>query len=408
MGFEVRPCYEDEIERFLEICEASFGKGLPEEDTRRLKHLLEPERTLAAFDESDIVGTNAAYRVNLTIPGGELPAAGVTMVGVLPSHRRRGILTALVREQLDTMRDWGEPLAVLWASEGAIYQRFGYGMAAPEAGIDLERDLARFLTPSDSIGRMVLITEEEALKVLPAVYDRVRTATPGMLSRSQEWWEHHRLSDPKSDREGAGPMFRALLEIDGEPTGYVLYRISPSWGKDGIHKGAAEVIEAIAPGPAETRELWRFILGIDLVARIQCAHLQVDHPLRWWLVEPRRLRLNVRDGLWLRVVDLEQALEARTYAQRGRVVFELSDPICKQNDGVWALEASPEGGTVSRTNEEPELGLGASELGAVYLGGTRLAELAGAARVRELAPGAVARFDSLFATPRMPWCPEIF
>ena len=215
MSIEVRACTANELNRFLDTCQRSFHQHLREIEAVRDSKLLRPERALAAFDGEDMVGTAGAYEFSLSIPGGEVPAAGVTMVGVLPSHRRKGIMRGLMRFQLDDARERNEPIAILLASEDAIYQRFGYGLGADQGHIEVERDQTSWLEDPGPEGKTRLVSLEEAIKYVPAIYDRVREQTPGMFARSTDWWEHHRLTDDEEVRRGTGPMFCVVLEIDG-------------------------------------------------------------------------------------------------------------------------------------------------------------------------------------------------
>jgi predicted acetyltransferase len=299
-------------------------------------------------------------------------------------------------------------VAALWASEAPIYQRFGYGLATRQCSIDVDREHARFRDASPRAGRVRLLSREEAIKALPPVYDRMRPQIPGMMSRSPEWWEHHRLADSESHRHGGSPLFAAVVEIDGSAEGYGLYRVHPSWGDDGLPNGWVNVREALATSPAATRELWRFLFGIDLMTRIKAWPLAADHPLQLMLEDMDRLRLRVGDGLWVRIVDVAPALSARAYGGNHGIVFALSDSFCPWNEGRWRLDAG--GGTVrvERSSEAAELALDACDLGALYLSGATWGELARAGRVQELASGALGRADSLFAGDRAPWCAEIF
>lgn len=408
MNLEIRPCRPDEIKHFLVTCEAAFGIDIRDEHIERLSALLEPERTLAAYEDGAMVATTGAYRFVFSVPGGELPAAGVTLTGVLPSHRRRGVLTALMRRQLDDVRAWNEPIAVLWASEGTIYQRFGYGMATQQAAIDIERHHVRFRDPTPPQARATFLTEEEAATKIASVYEEIRKKTPGMFARSEVWWRNHRLADPEEDREGAGPLFRVLFEQEGRPSGYALYRVRNTWGEDGLPSGDIEVVEAMATDGPATREVWMYLFGVDLVARLKSYFLPADHPLKWMLAEPRRLRANVRDAVWVRVIDVPGALAGRSYLHDGSIVFDFRDDFCSWNAGVWRLDVAEGRGHAERTEEEPQARFGAEELGAVYLGGATFAELARAGRVEELKPGGLRILDSLFAADVVPWCPEIF
>jgi predicted acetyltransferase len=401
VSIEIRTCAPEEAVLFGQTISSAFGYELEPGEIERYNRAAEadPSRDLAAFDDGAMVGTTTAYSFRLTIPGGELPAAGVTAVGVLPSHRRRGILTAMMRRQLDDVHERGEPLAALWSSEGAIYGRFGYGLAAGNAVIDVAREWTRFRDPTPASSRVRLLTHEEAVVELPPIYDRVCAVTPGFHARSPQYWDAISLADLQHLRRGGGPMFRAVVELDGSGEAYALYR---------IHEGDAgtrlQVIEEVSTSGLATKEIWRFLFGVDLVARIRARALPVDHPLFLLVVEPRRLGFQLEDGLWVRLVDVGTALSARAYAGAERLVFELGDSFCAWNEGVWALE----GGQAKPTDAAPDLRLDVSDLASAYLGGFSFAELARAGRVEERADGALARADELFRTPRAPWCPQTF
>ena len=224
-----------------------------------------------------------------------------------------------------------------------------------------------------------------------------------MFARSRDWWELRRLSDPPEWRSGGGPKRLVVVELDGRPDAYAIYRMQPSW-EAGVSTGKLQVAEAVGATPEGTRELWRYLLEMDWTATISASLLPVDHPLFLLLAEPRRMRFRVGDALWVRLVDVGAALSARTYRGEDAVVFEVRDDFCSWNAGRWKLE----GGRAAPTDEEPDLALDVSALGSVYLGGFTFAQLARAFRVDELRDGAVARADTLFATDRAPWCPEIF
>jgi len=406
MDVEIRQVREQEFELFGQTVAAAHGGELTAEFLERIRPVVDTSRSHCALEGGRMVGTAEALRFSLTVPGGEVPAAGVTSVGVLPSHRRRGILTGLMRRQLGDVHGWGEPVAVLWSSEGSIYHRFGYGLASRNARIDAERDRSAFRHPSPPAGRVRLVSREEALEALPGIYDRVRAEMPGFFSRSRVWWEAITLADDQRDRGSAGPLFRAVLELEGRPEAYALYRVERDW-QLGVSASRLHVQEEVSASPLATREIWRFLFGVDLVERVQARRLPADHPLFLLVAEPARLRLSQGDGLWLRVVDVAAALATRSYAAEGSLAFELADPFCPWNEGRWLLEASPGGAAVRRVEADPDLRLEAADLAAVYLGGFGFADLARAGRIEERAPGAIARADALFRTDRAPWCPEL-
>lgn len=406
MDIRLRAMEPGEARRFLEVTEASFGAGLPDDVFEDLRHVVETDRSLAAFDGEAMVGTASAYSLSLTVPGGEAACAGVTMVGVVPTHRRRGVLTALMTRQLREIAERGEPLAALWASEDAIYGRFGYGPASLQALIDIPRAHTRFLDESPIAGTLRLVDQDEALETFPAVYDRVRQERPGTFRRSEKWWRHRILRNPTSDEHG--PFFRALLEHDGEPAAYAVYQVYQQW-EQGISRGYVHLREVMASTPGGHRDIWKFLFGIDLVESVKSTgfFLPSDHPLLLLLSEPRYLGFQSSNGLWLRLVDVGAALEARGYEGAGAVTIEVHDPLLEANSGTWRLEVADGRGHAEKTKGGGDIRLGIAELGTVYLGQFSFVQMLAAGRI-EATPEAAARADDLWRTRVAPWCPEIF
>jgi len=380
-----------------------FG-GWPadEEATERFTRNLPLDRLHAALDDGAIIGGAGSFPFRLSTPGGDIACAGVTVVGVLPTHRRRGVLSSLMRAQLDDVRGRGEPIAALWASEEAIYRRYGYGVAALATEMTLPRPYHLLRVPPRDDVRVRLVPLEDAAAIVPAIYERVRARTPGMLSRTETWWETRILADPPDRRENGAQKNCAILERDGEPAGYALYRVVTKW-EGPANVGHVTVMEAVAEEGVEL-DLWRFLLGVDWIASYRAPHLPVDHPLLHGLTYPRRAQLRVYDTLWVRILDVTAALAARRYGCDEPLVLELTDELFPDNAGRWRLA----GGTAERTEDEPDIALAVNELGSLYLGAFGASELARAGVVRELREGALARADRLFASPRKPWCPEIF
>jgi predicted acetyltransferase len=306
-----------------------------------------------------------------------------------------------MRAQLEDIRDRGEPLAALWASEEAIYRRFGYGLASLGCELSLQRGYQDLRVPPTPGASVRLITLEEAKELVPPVYDRIRLSTPGMYARTPTWWETRILDDPPDRREDGAAKNVAFLEVDGKPAGYALYRVISKWDA-GQNVGHVRVLEAMAE-EAEL-ELWRFLFGLDWVETFRGAHVPPDHPLLHGLTYPRRLKLRLGDQLWLRLVDVGAALAARSYVGEDTLVLDVSDDFLPENSGSWRVGS----GGVQRTEEAADLALGVEELGSIYLGGFGATELARAGLVRELTEGAAMRANALFATPRKPWTPEIF
>jgi predicted acetyltransferase len=406
MAWDVRPTTDlEEFKRAVGAIGHYVGGWPPDDEAaQRFSANLPLERMHAALDGDRIVGGAGAFPFELTVPGGIVACAGVTVVGVLPTHRRRGVLSALMRAQLEDVRKRGEPLAALWASEEVIYRRFGYGLASLSCEIAIPSGYASLREGRDDRATARLVPLDAAKDVIGPVYDRVRARTPGMFARKDTWWETRTLTDPPERRQGGGEKNALVLELAGEPRGYALYRIHSKF-ESGAAAGHVDVIEAIADGPVAMRELWRVLLDMDWKATLKGYLLPIDHPLLHQLSYPRRMQMRVGDGLWVRLVDVGTALSARGYGGDGPVVLEVADAFLPENAGHWRIAK----GKAERTDEAADLALDVGELGAAYLGGFTFGELVRAGVVQELREGGAARADALFLTETpKPWCPEIF
>jgi len=382
-----------------------FGAMPSPSDLARIQKVFDYRRTLLATEGDHTVGGCGAHAYELTIPGGAVRAAGVTIVGVQPTHRRRGILREMMRTQLDLVHEWGEPVAFLWASEETIYGRFGYGMASLAADCEIPKAYASLWGARPPRGEMRIVTEEEAYVPISSIYERIRLEYPGMFSRSENWWKYRRLKDPEHFQ--GGPLNRVVLWLDGEPQAYALYRMNQSLER-AVSKGFVQVVEAIGTSAEATREIWSFLLNIDWIGSVRASLLPVDHPLRLLIMRLRMANWRVSDALWVRLVDVEAALAARLARRAAReerpVVLEVHDPFCSWNDGRYRIGS--EG--VARTSDDADIELEVSALGSVYLGGFRFRDLLAAERIVERTSGAVAAADRHFGSDRAPWCPEIF
>jgi predicted acetyltransferase len=308
--------------------------------------------------------------------------------------------------QLSDIRDRGEPIAALWASEGSIYQRFGYGLAMVNGAFDLERDRAGFRLPVEPSGRVELRGVDSARADIERIYDVYQARTPGFYERDAEWWNVV-LSDAEFRRHGMSKRHTAVYTRDGEAMGYALYRIKGDW----LPTGPANTLfvqELIALDAAAYQQLWRYIFGVDLMHNIRSRLGPIDHPLMLMLAEPRRMQLRAGDGVWMRIVDVKGALESRGYAADGSVVLDVSDAFVPECAGRWRLTVSGGAGHAEITDDAPDIQMDISDLAAVYMGGFRFASLGRAARTVECTPGARAQADAIFATTDAPWCPEVF
>jgi predicted acetyltransferase len=395
---EVRPAAPEEVGAALAPIWNYFGSRPETEELERFATILPAERVLAGFDGDEIVGGAGAYLFDTTVPGGaQVATAGVMAVGVLPTHRRRGVLTAIMRRQLADAHERGEPIATLYAAEGGIYGRFGYGLAALAGDIELPKEHAR-PWHDEPLGQARLLDPDDRVEVLPAIYDRVQAETTGMFTRTRDWWQVRRLRT----RPGKAPANAVVIELDDGAQAYALYRHEFGM-RHLVTQTKLEVSEALGTSPQALDAVWRYLLAIDWVARIDGFWLPLDHPLFHWIREPRRMGFQVIEGIWVRLVDVEAALAARSLGE-GSVVLDVRDELCPWNQARWQVEA----GSVSSTTAAADLLLDVSALGSAYLGGFTFTGLALAGRVEELQPGAIARADAIFGTSRQPWCPELF
>ena len=400
MSVEIRTAGSDEKISALRPIWHYFGGPAGPEKEQAERMLIPDGRIHVAVDGGEIVAGAGAFEFDLTVPGGPIRAAGPTVVGVLPTHRRRGVLRDLMRAQLEDVHARGEPVAVLWASEGGIYGRFGYGLASVTGDMEIPKGHTRFAQPVDWPGSPRLVVADEALRLFPQVYDRVASETPGMLGRTPEWWEKRTLADSEWRRSGGGELVFAVLERDARPEAFAIYRLNFAYD-DGVPTGKTHVVEAMGATPAATAAVWRYLLDIDWMSRIEAELLPADHPLFLLLLEQNRMKFRTGDGLWVRLVDVGAALAARGYAEEGELVLEVEDAFCPWNDGRYRLDGT-------KTTAGPDLRLSVDALGSTYLGGFSFADLLRAGRVEEVREGAIARADALFRTDRKPWCPEIF
>lgn len=359
-----------------------------------------------------LVGNTAAIPFELTVPGGgSVAAAGVTAVGVLPTHRRRGVARALMAAQLDDVAERGEPVAILTASESQIYRRFGYGVATLAAQVRLDPRRAELLVPSRAGGSLRLADRrcDDVVALVAEAAHRVVRTRPGGLIRPRSVWEGV-LAEERSFVGGGNPHVVLHLDDDGRPDGYLLYTGAPSWDDGGIPDGKLTVGEVGGVDPEVETALVEYLLGVDLMVEVSMWR-PADDWLRYRLVGLRELRTRmVGDHLWVRLVDPPAALAARRYGGgAGRLVLEVVDGFRPAGGGRFALEVDADGaGRAERTGDPPDLVLDVADLGSAWLGGVRLVDLAAAGLVDERTPGALARADAAFRWTPTPWCTARF
>lgn len=371
--------------------------------------LAEPDRAWVVDDHGHFVGNSAIYSLDVTVPGTPgrpcptIPLAGVTAVGIHPTHRRQGFLRQLMKAMHQDARDRGEAVAGLEASESVIYGRFGYGLAAEVAEYVIDSRASAFAVPAPDLD-LELVDRQKALDVLPAIFDRQRRTRPGEVDRSPAYWSQL-LADRQHHREGLSGRFHAVCD-----EGYVLYRATRETNVFRAER-AEIVVEELRGESAEVEAaLWRFVLDLDLVGQVVVRRCPVDEPIRWRLADPRQLRTrSVEDRLYVRILDTAAALASRGYRTEGRLVLDVLPPAVAEGDvdsgpGRWVLEAGTDGASCrrARPGEQADLRLDLPALGSLFMGGFPASLLAAGGRIGELVPGGLAVADRLLGTAPAP------
>lgn len=402
MATEVRPITEGQLPELLRVDANAFGLSFPDRQLEAVRPGLEVDRSFAAFEGTRIVASASAFTLQLTVPGGEVvPIGGLSWVGVLPTHRRQGLLRQLIARHVEDCRERGELASGLGASEATIYGRFGYGIATMRARYEIERHRATFRQVVDAPGSSELLDREAAGPALRQVFDVIQPTVPGEVSRTAGLWDVY-LGDLDRQHHDDRPWFHLVHRDEaGDPDGYALYRFAKERWRDGIPDHRLDVQEIQGITPAVRFAIWRYLLDLDLVGTVRYTHAPVDDPVRWVLDDPRRLRTtSISDELWIRPLDVPALLAERRYERHGEVVLEVVDDLA---GGRFHLEVREDGVACEPSSEDPDVVLGPSELGSIFLGGVSLRDLHLAGRVDEQAGGAVDRTDALFRTRRAPF-----
>lgn len=412
---DIREVPEADIDRALELAYLVFHDR-PEKEGREKHHaLLTRCRRVGAYDGDTLVGFMAAHDFRLSVPGADLPCPGLTFVSVSPTHRRRGVLTGLMAEMLGHAARAGSPIAALWASEAAIYGRFGFGGATAGATVEIDstRPLALRIAPDRRPLR--LVDPQEALGLIGPFHEAARAGRAGRPTRSPERWTEEWLSEQDEDDEELSPPRIIVLGEPGEPiAGYVLYRTKPE-DSAGVGPGRTRtpglvrVDELEADTPAVAAALWECLAALDLTGRVRAWGRPVDDPLLHFAADRDQVRVTALfPALWLRLVDVRAALTGRSWAAPVELVLEVGDVRLPANAGRYRLKAGPGGATYESARAAADLALDVRELAACYLGGTRAAELVAAGLVAEHTPGAAAALDAALWTPRLPHTADEF
>ncbi len=408
MSIVHRPIAYEEFPEWRVLVRRAFNDHIHPDDIARLRdERAEIDRLIGVFDDKKLVGTGGADSHVMTVPGGaELPTAGVAYMSTAATHRRRGVLTGTMAKVLEQAREREEPLAALWASESAIYGRFGFGQATIAENWEIDPSKSTFAHMPQVPGRVRFVEHDEALKLMPGVWERASKLRAGFLDRSERRWKYFFFDEERVRGDWSG-MFHVVYEDAGEPQGYATYRLKQDDPElDDVQ--AMQVIECVSYTDEAHAALWRLLFDVDLVVNVEAEGQPPDDPIWWMLADPRKLQRTPADGIWVRVIDPVKALSGRTYGTEDRLVIEVADEFWPDSAGVFELEGGPDGAVCKSSTATPDISVSASELGATYLGGVRLQELARAGRVAEHTDGAVTRFDWMFVAERAPWCGHHF
>lgn len=356
----------------------------------------------------DWVSTASGRNRLLSVPGGgELACMAVSDVTVAPSYRRRGLLRAMMRHQLESAVESGLPIAALWASESSIYGRFGYGLATWSAHLAGQTGRTAFLPEVRLEGSTVEVNSDQWLTAAKPVWAVVRAAQPGMFDRAGDWWRVETW-DPEKGRDGSTPRrYVVHFDADGHVDGVGSFRVKPHWSPSGPD-GEVKIGPILATSPSAYAGLWRHQLDVDLATSFSSRGAAIDEPLLHLSADPRGIDVRPVDGLYLRILDVERALQARAYAADADLVLQVSDPLLDDIAGNYRVRTADGRAAVTRTDDAPDISLGVRELGACYLGGTSLVALQRAGRVTEHSTDAVRRASAAFGWHRVPYCPDQF
>ncbi len=389
MPIEIRKITQDDLVSASRTQAWAFHGQFDESYIPRAREWFELGDYIGAFDGSDVVGVTERFPLEMTVPGGVVTTACIGGVTVLPSHRRRGLLTEMMKRQLTAAHEDGAILSALEASEAPIYGRFGYGIAAMYDNWEIDRRRTRYRQEYKWDGSVHMVTTERAREVFPEVYWRSAGCRAGVVRPPKPWWLD--LFDEKK------PNFYVEYR-EGDVEGWAIYQIKEQ---------VVTVSMSIACTDAAHAALWNYCFGIDLVKTVKAWARPNDDPLMWMLHDARALERKPYDRTWLRLVDVSKALSSRTYAQEGEITFEVRDEFCPWNDGTYHLTGDPSGATCEPTTKSPDITLAVDDLAVPYLGGFPFTPLAHAGRVEEHTPGALSRADAMFATTLKPWSPML-
>ena len=413
MTIELQPVTDNNFVEWRKAVRHGFGQHVHPDDIARLRNdRTELDRLIAAVDTSSdrIVGTGGADSYSLTVPGGAtVPMAGVAYMTTSVTHQRQGAFSRMMAQIHETAIERGDIVSGLWASQSHLYSRFGYGLAVNSYDWEIDPSFGAFthspvVSSDESDGQVYFVDADEAAAMLPGIYDQMHKQTIGSVNRNEGRWRYE-LFDEERVRGGASGLFFAICEEAGEQTGYVAYRMRRVGDSD---MGTLEVTEQVSVTDTAHATLWRFLLNFDLVGKIVAVNRPSDDPLWWMLSDPRRLDRKSHDALWVRLLDIPKALEARTYNADGRLKIGIVSESQPASAGTYVLEIDDSKASVKKTTDKPDVIMNPADLAAIYLGGVTPGPLVEAGRIDAITTGSVAKLHGMFSTDSAPWCAHYF
>ncbi len=413
MTIELRQVTDNNFAEWRKAVRHGFGQHVHPDDIARLRNdRAELDRLVAAVDTSSdrIVGTGGADSYSLTLPGGAtVPMAGVAYMTTSVTHQRQGAFSRMMAQIHDEARERGDIVSGLWASQSHLYSRFDYGLAVNSYDWEIDPSFGAFAhSPVDaaeeSDAHVYFVDADEAAAMLPGIYDQMHQQTIGSVNRNEGRWRYE-LFDEERVRGGSSELFFAICEEACEQTGYVAYRMRRIGDSD---MGTLEVVEQVSDTPTAHATMWRFLLNFDLVGKITAVNRPSDDPLWWMLSDPRRLNRKSHDALWIRLLDIPKALEARTYNANGRLKIGLVSESQPAVAGTYVLDIDDSQASVKKTTDKPDVIMTPADLSAIYLGGMTPGPLVDAGRIDVITTGSAAKLHGMFSTDSAPWCAHYF
>jgi predicted acetyltransferase len=413
MTIELRSVTDENFVEWRKAVRQGFGIHVHPDDIARLRNdRAELDRLIAAVDTGSerIVGTGGADSYSLTVPGGAVvPMAGVAYMTTSVTHRRQGGFSGMMNHIHDEARERGDIVSGLWASQAHLYGRFDYGLGVNSYDWEIDPSFGSLSHSPISDGdksdaHVYFVDADEAAAMQPGIYERMRLQTAGSVDRNSGRWRYQ-LFDEERVRDGASALFFAICEEDGEQTAYVAYRMRRKGDTD---MGVMEILEQVSVTDTAHATMWRFLLNFDLVGKITATNRPADDPLWWMLADPRRLNRTSHDALWVRLLDIPKALEARTYNADGQLKMGLISESQPALAGTYVLDIDDSQASVKKTNDKPDVIMTPADLSAIYMGGATPGALVEAGRIDTVTTGSLAKLHGMFSTDSAPWCAHYF